>query len=838
MTNWSHSGTPDGAWIDPPPGMMYAPEPPRSRTPAPPAPPARNQVLYHAESDCYFVGDPERLGDDGWGVSSIDPSTLVVGSRIAVGLGHSEVLPSFDFETYSAAGYKICPVTGTVSGVAADGKGGLKVVGTPAYAEHPSTEILSLYYDLKDGRGRRHWVPGMPDPLDLLDHIRHGGLIEAWNLAFEFWIWNIVAVRRLGWPPLPLPQCRCAMAKARRFSLPGSLDAAAAVLGTPGKDKDGKRLLEKLTRPHTPTSKRRATRWTPATAWPDFLKLYSYNGDDVAAEDNAAAHIPDLTPYEFAAWQVDQTINARGVQVDIDALEGALSILGQAERKYVRELAEITEGYVGSVSEVAKFREWLSAKGVRAADLKKDTVAALLKGDAVPPVCRRALELREKLGSANVKKLRKLNLQVNSDGRLRNQYMYCGADRTGRWSSAAAEDGASNSQLQNITAKGPKTSRCEGCNKIFGRDVAAIGCPRCGSWLFHELPEWTIEAVEQAVEDIKPASLEYVERIWGDAIAVLCGCLRGMFIAAPGKKLICCDFSAIEAVAAACLSRCQWRIDVFSTHGMIYEQSAANATGLPFDEIVGYKKLHGSHHPARKGVGKIRELAGGYGGWVTAWKNFGADDYFVDDAAIKADVLKWRDESPEIVEMWGGQFRWCGPGKWDYKPELFGLEGCAILAIQNPGKCYTHYDVTYGVKDDVLYCRLPSGRYLNYHRPRLIAAVDKLNRGPCWSISFEGYNSNSQKGPVGWGRWETFGGRLFENVVQAVSCDIQAEALIRLESRGYPVVMHTHDEGCAEVPEGFGSVKEMCAIMSERPAWASWWPLKAAGWEHKRYQKD
>jgi len=830
-------------------------------------------ILYHPESDCLFAGDIAHYPSEN--LVPVDPTTLPAGTVIGTSLQRpSTVLPSMDFETYSEAGFLFEPQEAKVGewvpaykvkGAGSQGKGGLPVVGTAAYAEHHTTEILSLSYDLKDGKGRRRWIPGAPSPYDLIEHIRRGGLIAAWNIPFEFYIWNLKAVSMYGWPPLSLEQCRCDMAKSRRYSLPGSLDAAAEVLGTPRKDSKGKALLQKLSRPHTPTKNRSTHRWTPATAWPDFCALYDYNDGDVVAEDHAAAHTPDLCPQELAVWRMDQTINWRGVQVDTVALDAALSILEQAEAKYTMELQDLTQGQVNSVSEVARLGDWVAARGVKMDDMTSESVRGRLQKirwalnietvpDDLHPVdyivieelralpeikaVYRALEIREALSSANVKKLRKLKQQVSYDGRLRNQYMYCGADRTGRWSSAAADDDASNSQLQNITAKGPATASCEGCGQIFGYLVNKNSCPRCGAWMIKKLKEWDIQAVEQAIADIKSMDLNGIEYIWGAPVTLLCGCLRGMFIAKEGHRLVCCDFSAIEAVAAACLSRCQWRIDVFSTHGLIYEQSAANATGIPFDEIVQYKKKNGTHHPARKGVGKIRELAGGYGGWISAWKNFGADDYFSSDEEIKQDVLKWRAESQEIVDMWGGQFVWCGPGKWDYRPELYGLEGCAINAIQNPGKCFSYHDITYGVADDILFCRLPSGRYLHYHKPRLTPAIDKLKRGPCWQISFEGYNSNSQKGPVGWGRWETFGGRLFENVVQAVSRDIQAEALLRCEAKGYSIVMHTHDEGCAEVPLTFGSVKEMCAIMSERPSWANWWPLKAAGWEHKRYQKD
>lgn len=796
---------------------------------------------------------------------------------VDVGMGTSTIMPSMDFETYSEAGFTIDEHTGNVRGTGAGGKGSLPVVGTPVYAEHPSTEVICLYYNLKDGKGTRGWIPGTPDPLDLIEHIRAGKPIEAHNVTFEFWIWNMICVRRFGWPILQIEQCYCTMAKARRFSLPGALGTLTKVLGTTNKDPEGGRLIQKLCRPHTPTKNRPSSRWTQTTAWDDYLKMYNYCGQDVDAEDAAAVHMPDLTQYERDTWLVDQTINARGVQVDIESLDACLRIMDEMQRQYTLELATITGGAVGSASEVARLTAWLETQGIQMDDMTAESVTATLKGyekakawrrghlkteDLHPleegffrerlnrnPAAYRALEIRSILAGANIKKLPALKLRLSSDGRLRDQYMYCGADRTGRWSAGGV-------QLQNITSKGPKSCQCESCGKYFGKDNASTGdmCPRCGSEMFHVMTDWVVEAVMQALEDIKGGSLVDVECLWGDPSTLLAGCLRGLFIAKDDHRFICCDFSAIEAVAAACLARCQWRIDVFNTHGKIYEMSAAHATGTPFDEIIQYKKDTGHDHPLRKGLGKVRELANGYGGWINASKSFGAEKYYDSDEGIKQDILKWRDESPEIVEMWGGQFKHCGPGKWDYRPELFGLEGMAIKAILNPGKCFSYIDITYGVRDNVLYCRLPSGRFLSYHRPKLVMIDDKLHRDSkttfingerctirihdCWSITFEGYNSNATKGPTGWLVMETYGGRLFENVVQAVALDIQAEALVRLERANYPVVMHTHDEAIAEVPDERGSVDEMVAIMTERPKWCSWWPLRAAGWQHKRYQKD
>jgi DNA polymerase len=788
------------------------------------------QVIAHPESDCVFVGEwADSMANDGAHLA--DPTLMSAGQQIATTTGVSTVIPSFDFETYSEAGFTIDPITGKVKGTGPGGKGGLLVVGTPVYAEHPSCEILSLWYDLKDGKGRRHWVPGTPNPTDLLDYIAAGGPIEAWNIPFEFYIWNFVGVRKLGWPPLQLEQCFCAMAKSRRYSMPGALGNAAKALGTADKLSGGKNLIQKLTRPHTPTKKRPAVRWTPATAWDDFVAFYDYNGQDVAAEDHAAALLPDLTPYELPIYRVDQVINVRGVYVDTQTLDAALDILGQTECKYTMRLAEVTGGAVGSVSEVAKIVTWLGSVGVHIPDATADTVSDTLKRTDLPPAAREVLEIREALGSANVKKLRSLKMQVSSDGRLRNQYMYCGADRTGRWSAGGV-------QLQNITSKGPATAQCADCDQYFGQHHIAFGCPRCGApdWAVSVAPDWTVECVEQAIADIRTGHLGHVEMMWGTVIATLCGCLRGLFTARPGTKFVCVDFSAIEAVVAACVSRCQWRIDVFSTHGKIYEMSAAKITGTSLEVYDEYKKANGFAHPDRKKIGKVAELASGYGGWIGAWKNFGAD---MPDDEIKAQILAWREASPEIVEMWGGEYKWAGPGKWDYKHELHGLEGCAMQAIMYPGYEFKHTDIGYFVADDILFCRLPSGRFLHYHSPRLVPTEDKLRRGPAHSITFMGYNSNATKGPVGWMRQETYGGRLFENVVQAVARDIQAEALVRVENAGYPVVMHTHDEACAEVPaDPRYNVENMCQIVAQNPAWCDWWPLKAAGWEHTRYQKD
>jgi len=356
--------------------------------------------------------------------------------------------------------------------------------------------------------------------------------------------------------------------------------------------------------------------------------------------------------------------------------------------------------------------------------------------------------------------------------------------------------------------------------------------------------EWGIAAAEDALETIRTRSLAFVEYVWGDAMLAVSGCLRALFIAAPGKNLICSDYSSIEAVVIAELAGEQWRREVFNSHGKIYEMSAAKISGVPFNDFMkhaGYTEEQlarpdwwaqvpankGSHHALRKTIGKVAELASAYQGWVGSWCAFGAD-VFMSEPEMKDAILAWRAASPAIVEFWGGQER-------NYQPELYGVEGMVVQAISNPSYVFGYRGHHFQVRDDVLYVRLVSGRELAYHRPRLTPSPRRVGT---FSISYEGWNSNPKNGPMGWIRMETWGGRLVENIVQATARDIQWHGILALEAKGYPIVLHVYDEDIAEVPEGMGSVEELERIMGEMPPWAAGWPIKArGGWVGKRYRK-
>lgn len=733
----------------------------------------------------------------------------------------STELPTFDFETYSEAGHVWDPEAKKWRAPPGAVRKGLFAVGTAAYAAHPSTEVIMVWYDLLNGQGRRRWEPGTPPPSDLLDHVARGGLLEAHNSFFELNIWNRVCVRRYGWPPIRLEQLRCSAAKSQAWGLPGSLEAIGDVLNIADKKHtDGRRLIQKFSVPRNPSKARPETRTFLADDPADADRFREYGEGDVIAEHQISALVPDLPPEELDFWLATQRCNWRGVQVDIETVNAGARILGDALNKYGAEMRSLTGGVVEQSSQLERLKGWLGGHGVviRSFDEKAGEVAAALADPKTPAAARRALEIRQLTGSASVKKLYALQRHT-VDGRAHGMFVYHRA-RTGR-------DGGADIQPQNLPKAGPTVRHCQdmSCRRWYGEHLPA--CPYCMAGAeFSEVKSWRWEAVEDAVAAIRTGSLEYVEHIFGDALLTLSGCIRGMFVAAPGHDLICSDYSSIEAVVTACLAGEQWRIDAFNRGDDIYLRSAANITGAPYES-------YSRESPERNAIGKPAELGLGFGGWIGAWRQFDTSDRY-SDAEVKKLIIAWRDASPAVVELWGGQCRgkpWA-PTRW----ELFGLEGAAIAAVQNPGQCFRYRMIAYQMHGDALYCRLPSGRLLTYHRPRLSASTR-------WdghlSLSFEGFNSNPLQGAMGWVRMDTYGGKLAENAIQATARDFLRDAVLRLEAQGYPHVLRVHDEIVCEVPEGRGSVEEMERLMGVRPAWAADWPIRAAGgWRAKRYRKD
>ena len=653
-------------------------------------------------------------------------------------------IASIDFETYSEAGFIWnlernkwdCPPGAS--------KKGLQVVGASVYVEHPSFQVLTLSYDL--GGGIKRWRPGSPPPIDLLMHVQQGGMISGWNAAgFELKVWRHLTAR-YHWPPLRLEQVVDTMAHSRAYALPGKLEKAAEVLSLKEqKDAAGDRLIKMFAMPRNPTKANVELRITPADEPEEFGRFEAYCDQDVRTEQEVAKYVPPLTPEGREDWLCDRRINDRGVQVDIEGVDNCIAIINQAHERYNAELATLTHGTVERASEIQKLIGWLGAQGVHTNSLDEEAVDAILKQE-LPPAARRALEIRQAIGSASVKKVFAMRNMTSADGRLRDLFLFHGA-RTGR----PTGSGPQPTNLPN--SAGAYAMECEGCGKHYNA-AGKHDCPWCGGsvgWA-HKI-EWNAACAEDALESFKSRSMDFVEYVWGDAMAAVSNSLRGLFIAAPGHDLICSDYSSIEAVGLAMLAGEQWRIDVFRTHGKIYEMSASQTTGVPFEEILEYKKATGQHHKVRK-LGKVQELALGYQGWIGSMVAFGADE-FLSEEEMKTAILAWRDASPSIVRLWGGQ-------RWEGKTCYYGVEGAFVQAILYPGHPFETHGMRFQIRGDALYLRLLSGRELTYHRPRLRGSD---RRPGTYSISYKGWNSNPKNGPIGWIRMDTWGGRLVENCI-------------------------------------------------------------------------
>jgi DNA polymerase len=348
--------------------------------------------------------------------------------------------------------------------------------------------------------------------------------------------------------------------------------------------------------------------------------------------------------------------------------------------------------------------------------------------------------------------------------------------------------------------------------------------------------------VDHVLEVMALGSLELVEWYFGDALLAISGCVRGLFVAGPGMDLIASDYSAIEAVVSAALAGETWRLEVFASGTDIYLAGASKITGTPVEDYIAYAETHGEGHPDRQIIGKVSELACGFGGWVNSYIAFGSQE---PEAIIKDQILAWRAASPQIAAIWGGQRSRNQWGGWT--DELYGIEGAIIAAIQAPGSVQGlrppndgrtlpfPAQLTFRVENDVLIMRLPSGREILYHHPRL---EPSNNRPGTLAISYMTWNSNPKYGPMGWVRMSTWGSRVFENAVQAVAHDILRGAIIRLRAAGYPTVLHVYDEIVVEVPEGTGSIEEVERLMLPVESWAFGWPIKASGgWRGKRFRK-
>lgn len=641
--------------------------------------------------------------------------------------------------------------------------------GAQKYIESHDFEILLFAYsvdgsdvsciDFLQGEILPNWLI---DALTSPDYIKH-----AYNAAFE---WGCLS-RYLG-RQLPPEQWRCTMFHGLYAGYTAGLDATGRALGLP-EDKrklnTGKALIRYFCVPCAPTKANGGrTRNMPRHA-PERWQLFKeYCRQDVVTEMEIEKRLSSIIIPDFVQkeWERDLIINSRGVAVDMELVEGALNIDKTVHDRLVAEAMELSG--LNNPNSVAQLSLWLESQtGENVSDLRKDTVAKMLAEKDNSPKVQRMLEIRQELGKTSTKKYDAIEAAVCKDGRVRGLLQFYGANRTGRWAGRLV-------QVQN-------------------------------------LPRTYTNPLELARELVKNRNIEALRFIYGSIPDTLSQLIRTAFIAAPGNVLIDADFSAIEARVISWLAGEEWRLEVFRTHGKIYEASASQMFGVPIDLI---KKGNPEYSLRQKG--KVAELALGYQGGTGALIAMGALDMGIAEEDLSDIVSRWRESNKRIRDLW-------------YKMEAAAVQvisqGGAVgvngLVISHELNCDTGFDA--------LTILLPSGRKLFYVSPQI-----GENQWGKPSLSYMGMNQTSKK----WQRIETYGGKLVENSVQAIARDCLAQAIENLETAGIPVVFHIHDEVVIDCTPDTASLDDVIQIMSKPIPWASGLPLGADGWVGTFFKKD
>lgn len=648
----------------------------------------------------------------------------------------------------------------------------LKKAGLYRYVQSPAFEILLFAYSL-DGAPTQvvDMAQGEKIPLEVVHALTDPQCLKhAYNAAFEWYCLS----KYMG-VQLPPSQWRDTMLHGLYAGYTAGLDATGRALGIP-EDKQklatGKALIRYFCVPCKPTKSNGGRTRNYPHHDPEKWELFkTYNGQDVVAEMEIERRLSVFPVPDFVQkqWETDLLINARGVAVDMDFCEGALE-LGETIRAQLTDEAVQLSG-LQNPNSVKQLARWLSAEtGDDITSLRKETIKELLGRDNADHV-QRMLEIRQELGKTSTKKYDAIEAAVCDDGRVRGLLQFYGANRTGRWAGRLV-------QVQN-------------------------------------LPRTYTEPLEFARKLVKGRKLDALRTVYGSPNDTLSQLIRTAFVAAPGNVLIDADFSAIEARVISWLADEEWRLEVFRTHGKIYEASASQMFGVPLERI---KK--GNPEYSLRQRGKVAELALGYQGGVPAMRQMDTGKLLADlsDEEIKDIVDKWRNTNPKIRNLW------------------YSFNDAAIRVIQNGGslrvRCCTFARECDCIRGTTcMTISLPSGRKLYYVEP---AVGENRWGGP--SITYMGVNDKNK-----WGRIETYGGKLVENVVQAIARDCLAQAIEHLEAAGLPVVFHIHDEvviDTAAFDTNDAMLDKVVKIMSTPIPWAEGLPLGADGWVGAFFKKD
>lgn len=626
--------------------------------------------------------------------------------------------------------------------------------GVYKYSSSPHFEILLIAYSVDDKETVCIDVAnGEEPPKEFMEMLLDDTVTKtAFNANFErtcFSNYYQHSFRPEAW--------RCTAVQAAMLALPLSLEGVGAVLGLDKqKMTEGKELIKYFCSPCKATkSNGGRTRNLPKDAPEKWRQFKTYCIRDVDVEKQIRQRLAKfpIPKREQEIYCLDQRINDRGIMVDRNLVNHAVACDLLYKETATARAYELTG--LENPNSVSQLKLWLKEKGLEVDSLAKDTVKDLsmkAEGDV-----QEVLKLRLATSKTSVKKYEAIDRSVCAENRVHGLLQFYGANRTGRWA---------------------------------GRLVQ-----------IHNLPQNHLPDLELARALVSEGRYEEVELFYESTPNVLSELIRTAFVAKPGCRFIISDYSAIEARVLAWLAGEEWRLQVFETHGKIYEASASAMFHVPIEEIT-------KTSPLRQ-KGKISELALGYGGAVGALTSMGALKMGLTEEELPGLVSTWRSANPHITAFW------------------WAVDEAAITAVRDkkPSKVGR---VSFEYKSGILFVTLPSGRKLSYVKPRMM--MNKFGRE---GLTYEGIGESKK-----WIRLETYGPKLVENIVQAASRDILAEAMLRLEKEGFDIVCHVHDEVVLEVPDGKSSVEEVNEIMAVNPVWTEGLPLKAAGFESPFYKKD
>lgn len=640
---------------------------------------------------------------------------------------------------------------------------------------------------------------GAPMPADLKAALEDNDVKTVWHNGGMFD--TVVLCKAMG-IDLPLERVHDTMVQALSHSLPGSLGSLCEILGVDAdksKDKDGKQLIQLFCKPRPLTNKlRRATKETHPEEWRRFIQ---YGKNDVAAMREIYRKLPtwNYKGNELALWHLDQTINRRGVAIDVKLALAAIEAVDAAQKDLAQRTFDLTDGHVKAATQRdALLTHLLLYYGVDLPDMQKSTLERRVEDESLPWALRELLAIRLQASTTSTSKYKTLVKAVSADGRLRGTLQFNGASRTGRWA---------------------------------GRLFQPQNLPR---------PSLKQEIIDAGIEALKASCADLIT---DNVMELTSSAIRGCIIAPPGKKLVVADLSNIEGRDQSWLAGEAWKLKAFRAYDNgtghdLYKLAYAKSFGIRPEDVT----------KDQRQVGKVQELALGYEGGVGAFLTFAAA-YGIDLEAmgqqaydaIPQDILReaegmlawtkkkrrstfglsdqawivcesfkrsWRAAHPAIASMWGE------------------LADTVRLAIRKPGVTYTCRVLKVRRDGNWLRIGLPSGRCLCYPSP----AVEDGGQ-----ISYMGNNQYTRK----WSRLKTYGGKLFENVCQAVARDVLTHNMALIEQAGYEIVLTVHDEVICEAPDSdeFNDA-HLSGLLANNPPWALDMPLAAAGFETYRYKKD